>query len=194
MKYYAIINKEQVGPMELPELVQAGLRPDTYVWCKGMDDWDEAKNVADICRFFRNRLFDLMHPSQAPQEVVAEEVGADTPPPYMADEDYKGMKRREFYDTVGQQIAQQNEVREAAEAEEQNRTEPVLPPVWMLVLAFICFFPLAIPALIMRSKSQQAWKGGDAPTAHEAARLAKMYSGIAICLGVICLGLLIRFV
>ena len=33
-----------------------GVRPDTYVWCKGMDDWMPADEVPDICRYFRQRL------------------------------------------------------------------------------------------------------------------------------------------
>ena len=104
MKYYAMINDKQVGPMELPELVEAGLMPDTYVWCKGMADWQQANEVADICRFFRNRIFDLMHPTVENQQSGTETPTGPTEP--LADEDYKGMKRREFYNTVSQQIQQ----------------------------------------------------------------------------------------
>ncbi len=49
MKYFAVIDKKQIGPCSIEELVEAGLRPDNYVWCKGMDDWEPAKDVADIC-------------------------------------------------------------------------------------------------------------------------------------------------
>ena len=31
-----------------------------------MADWQPASDVADICRFYRQRIFDLMHPSAAP--------------------------------------------------------------------------------------------------------------------------------
>ena len=56
MKYFAMIDGRQYGPMELDEMVREGVRPDTYVWCKGMDDWRPASDVADICRYFRRRL------------------------------------------------------------------------------------------------------------------------------------------
>lgn len=56
MKYFAMIGGRQIGPLELTDLVKEGVRPDTYVWCKGMDDWAPAEDVADICRFFRQRL------------------------------------------------------------------------------------------------------------------------------------------
>ncbi len=49
----------QRGPFELAELAAAGVRPGTYVWCKGMADWKKAEDVADICRYFRQRLAGL---------------------------------------------------------------------------------------------------------------------------------------
>lgn len=56
MKIFAMIDGQQVGPLELDEIVEAGVRPDTYVWCKGMADWQRAAEVPDICRYFRLRL------------------------------------------------------------------------------------------------------------------------------------------
>lgn len=51
-----MIDGHQIGPMELCDLVREGVRPDTYVWCKGMEDWAPAEDVAEICRYFRQRL------------------------------------------------------------------------------------------------------------------------------------------
>ena len=63
MKYFAMIGGQQYGPMELDDMVKEGVRPDTYVWCKGMDDWCVASEVPDICRYFRQRLSGTL-PSQ----------------------------------------------------------------------------------------------------------------------------------
>lgn len=63
MKYFAMIGERQYGPMELEDLVAEGVRPDTYVWCKGMADWMQASEVPDICRYFRQRLSGTL-PSQ----------------------------------------------------------------------------------------------------------------------------------
>ncbi len=63
MKYFAMIDGRQYGPMELDAMVKEGVRPDTYVWCKGMDDWTLASDVPDICRYFRQRLSGTL-PSQ----------------------------------------------------------------------------------------------------------------------------------
>lgn len=61
MRYFAMIDGERRGPFELHQLTEVGVKPDTYVWCKEMKDWDKAENVADICRYFRNHIFDMMH-------------------------------------------------------------------------------------------------------------------------------------
>lgn len=64
MRYFAMIDGRQYGPMELDDLVKEGVRPDTYVWCKGMDDWTEASEVPDICRYFRQRLSGTLPPQK----------------------------------------------------------------------------------------------------------------------------------
>lgn len=56
MKYFAMIGDRQIGPFDLEDVVAQGVRPDTYVWCKGMPDWAMAMDVPDICRYFRQRL------------------------------------------------------------------------------------------------------------------------------------------
>ena len=63
MKYFAMIDGHQYGPMDLEDMVKEGVRPDTYVWCKGMPDWALASDVPDICRYFRQRLSGTL-PSQ----------------------------------------------------------------------------------------------------------------------------------
>ncbi len=63
MKYFAMIDGRQYGPMEIEDMVKEGVRPDTYVWCKQMADWERAEDVPDICRYFRQRLSGTL-PSQ----------------------------------------------------------------------------------------------------------------------------------
>lgn len=189
MKYYAIINDTQTGPMELPELVEAGLTPDTYVWCKGMSDWQQASEVADICRFFRNRIFDLMHPTA--ENTGGADGNAHKEFRLMDDSDYKGMKRREFYANVGEQIA-----RTAKDPEEEKIEQGIPPnplPVWLSVLAILLLFPLGIPALLLSRKSRKLWAAGMEREAHETARTARMWAGMAVCIGIVGWSLLIQY-
>ena len=77
MRYFAMIDGERRGPFELDRLAEAGVGPDTYVWCKGMADWQKAEDVADICRYFRQHLSDIMHPpAPAPVAELAPEEPA----------------------------------------------------------------------------------------------------------------------
>ena len=66
MKYFAMIGGRRYGPMDLDGLVREGVRPDTYVWCKGMPDWIKAEEVPDICRYFRQRLSGTLPSQKAP--------------------------------------------------------------------------------------------------------------------------------
>lgn len=74
-----MIDGRREGPFTLQQLCDAGIRPDTYVWCKGMEDWTRADEVADICRFFRLRIFDINHPAPPPSEEPVKEMKEEAP-------------------------------------------------------------------------------------------------------------------
>ncbi len=57
--YFAMIDGERRGPFRLDQLRDAGVGPDTYVWSKGMADWEQAADVADICRYFPSWTRDI---------------------------------------------------------------------------------------------------------------------------------------
>ena len=48
MKYYYIENGAQVGPFEVSELYNKGIRPETLVWCDTMENWTPAWQVAEL--------------------------------------------------------------------------------------------------------------------------------------------------
>lgn len=64
-KYFVRIDRQTQGPYTLTQLVEMQIRPSTYVWCKGMDDWEKAEDVADICRAMRCTLAGLPIPGEA---------------------------------------------------------------------------------------------------------------------------------
>ncbi|MFC4561384.1 CD225/dispanin family protein [Nocardiopsis mangrovi] len=66
-----------------------------------------------------------------------------------------------------------------------NNTPP--PSNWMVgaILSIFCFWPLAIPAIIFAAKVNSLWNVGDYQGAEAAAKKAKMFSLIAITLGII---------
>lgn len=193
MRYFAMIDGERRGPFTLEELHSAGVTPDTYVWCKGMEDWEKAEDVADICRFYRQRIFNLMHPSAAPEpeQNTTDNPGEDDEDPYM-----------------NFPLRFRNYARQAGADPEINEQEPdynhrptSLIPLSVTLLLLCC--PLTgFVALYYAIRSRQAWNEAHRSTqdhnkelysdserqafsrkAHEYARLARMWCGITFFLG-----------
>lgn len=182
--YFAMIDGERQGPFRLDQLRDAGVRPDTYVWCKGMDDWEQAADVADICRFFRQHIFNLMHPSPAEPE-VSEQQGPSEP-----DDGVRYGMRFVF------------PMQEETSVDYDHAPTSMLAPAILLTL--FCFPLTGFLAIYYSILSRRAWNNvmhsesengrklySEAEryeckkNAHEYARLSKMWVGITFFLGMI---------
>ena len=189
-KYYAMIDGEQKGPFTLEELPSAGVRPSTYIWTKGMSDWQKAEENAEVCRLFRNHLYDIMHPgvtnSSNPSQVDFDDpdnrwkVQPDNP---------RGPYPSKF-DGILQKAGE--EPLPTLEDIDKMQDKSV-PPVSMIGYAWlatiICFFPTGIVGLVYAYKSKKEWQKGDNDLAHEYSRRAKMWTGVTFFIGVIIYGL-----
>lgn len=190
MKYYAMIDGEQRGPFLLEELPLANVRPDTYVWCKGMKDWQRAEDVADICRFYRCRIFDMMHPSEAqanqPQQEEKESAGDDDDPYAAVPLKFRWMVRKSGM--------------EPPPPVPENRENHDLPPMSMMVpaifLTIFCFPPTGFIAIYYSYMASRSWIAAEKSSdqnekerlrkeAHNHSRNAKMWTGITFFLGLI---------
>lgn len=180
-KYFVMIDGEQKGPFSLQELPENGVGPDTYVWCKGMADWQQSREVADICRFYRNRLFDIMHPSAPMQEVPIEQT------PEEGEEDFRfGVGLPMPPDTTN-----------------YSERPPSLMAMAILV-TLLCFPVTGIVAIYLSYMSQKMWRESERDvnsingkpisqqdreylrhSAHDYARKGKMLIGISFFLGFI---------
>ena len=184
-RYYAMIDGVQKGPYSLEELPAAGVRPSTYIWCKGLSDWQKAEDNADVCRLFRNHLYDLMHPQDpTPSDLDVYKVKPDSSP-------QPGRTRFDQYlQETGETLPTIEEI--------ESRRDISRPPVSMvmyawLVTLFFCF-PLGIVALVYAYKSKNAWRSGQNAMAHEFNRSAKMWTGISFFVGLIGYAFLFAFV
>lgn len=186
MQYYAMIDGERRGPYELSALAEAGVRPSTYVWCKGMDDWEKAEDVADICRMFHNRIHDLMHPSS---------VDAERRPGIAAGQEQTEQTDVRFPTRYDRYLNDSPPLPSVDEIEERRDTE--IRPVNMLplsIVATVLFFPpTGIVAIVNAVRSAKAWKAGDHKEAHALCQAAKMWTGISFFLGLILYAFLSRF-
>ena len=183
-KYYIRIKGEQRGPFPLDQLPQEGVRPSTYVWCDGMDNWEKAEDVAEICRLFRNRIHTLMHPGS----VIAEQqrrAEADIPLKASAE---SSPSRYDHHLPEGEQLPSIEEI----EAREDH-SHPPTPMIAAAIVGLILLPPAGAVGLFYALKSRKMWRKGEKDNAHELTRSAKMWSGIAFFLGMILLAFIFRF-
>lgn len=191
-KFYAFIDGEQKGPYRLEELAGAGVRPSTYVWTKGMPDWQKAEEVPEICRLFRQHLAHRMHPETVESPTVISPQGDTTaqgqpygPPPGDENNVRKDAPRSRFGIPLP----------ETEPEPDYNR-----PPQVSLMLAFLslflCFPPSGIAAVFFTYRSLKYWQQSlvtKDPSevenlrkqSHEAERLSKMWLGLTVAFGLI---------
>lgn len=172
-RYYAMLDGERRGPMTLDELMEAGVLPDTYVWTRGMADWRRARDVGDICRAFRQSIYDAMHPSAAPApepvrpEPERDQDGAIAPVRFGRIIERSGETPEPLRDTV------------------DTSQPPRISMAAAWAVALLCFPPTGIPAVWLAYKARSAWKAGRRDESHEWARRARMATGVSFFLGMI---------
>ena len=183
-KYYAMIEGERKGPFRLEELPAAGVRPSTYIWCKGMPDWQKAEENADVCRLFRNHLYDIMHPGEAPVVSKSDELDKYKVQPDTKDGHYPS-RFDKYLQESGETLPTLEEIEE-----KKDKTAPPVPMIGLAWLVTIfCFLPTGIVALVYAYKCKNSWNKGENETAHEYSRKAKLWTGISFFLGLIGYGL-----
>lgn len=204
MKYYAFIDGQEQGPFELEELLNVGVRPSTYVWCKGMADWQKAEEVPDICRLLRQHIANKMHPQmQQPVQphVTIPKPGVGPQPP--TPEDHQLSEEEKALEDIP--IKFRRAVRKSGTTPGPSyNTEPDInePPKVSMVLAvmslLLCFLPAGIVCVVYTYLAQKTWQEAQnyqgeqsdqlKKKAHEQARLAKMWLGLTVSLGFIAYG------
>ncbi len=208
MKYFAMMNGERKGPFALDQLAEAGVTPSTYVWCKGMKDWEKAEDVADICRYFRQRIAALQHPGvvempTSDSDTQNRDQTDQTPDDGLTDEQRKQLEEIP--------IAFREMVRKSGmiptggphgDTEDYDR-QPNTMLVPAIVATLFCCPIVGLVALFYAFRSQTLWskalKGNDQKVggkelkmqAHEAARKARMWTGITISAGFMIFGFMI---
>lgn len=182
MKYFVRLDNETKGPFELWQFPGLGVTPDTYVWCKGMEQWATASTVPEVRDFFRYRISSrgqlkdasgeqLPFPSQ-PQGGDDEPVQAPLFPFGPTEEELNG-----------------------PDISDRPRCS-----VTLAVLAALFCCPLTgIVAIVYCVRANTLWnKAADMDRemkkkAHEEARKGRMWTGITFFLGFILAGLVSRF-
>lgn len=187
MKYFAMIDGERKGPYTLRELIDAGVRPDTYVWSKEMLDWQEARYVAEICRAFRQRLAGVAYnDTESDSPVFHREENKPEPVTYNND---LPLSFRRYL----------NEESEGLEKLPDPEMLMQRPPRMLLAAAILvtlfCFPPTGILAVFYAVKGRRMWRESEkegsvqgekiANEARALVTMSKMFTGISFFLGMI---------
>lgn len=187
-KYYAQIDGEQKGPFTLEELPGAGVRPSTYIWTKGMPDWQKAEDNAEVCRLFRNHLYDMMHPGASALPSDGAEGQVDDRWKVKKDEP-KGPLPSKFDRFLEQTGEDPLPTLEEIEKQEDKSVPPVSMIGYAWLVTIFCCLPTGIVALVFAYKSRNAWHNHQNDISHELNRKAKMWTGVSFFLGLIGYGL-----
>ena len=204
-RYYAMIDGEQKGPYTLEELPAAGVRPSTYIWAKGMPDWQKAEDNAEVCRLFRNHLYDVMHPGE-PSDTGRDAMnrlssdsqrptinGQPNPDPLdkyrIKPDEPKGPAPTRFDRFLQEAGEDPLPTLEEIESQKDTSQPPVSVIAYAWLVTFLCCFPTGIVALVYAYKTKSAWNKGDNKGAWEYHRKALMWTGVSFFLGLIGYGL-----
>lgn len=190
-RYFMMADGERRGPYLLEELPEAGLRPASWVWCKGMPDWQQAKDIPEICRLFRERLQPQNSANHFPVKEKPAAVSQQT-----------GSINR-FAGQIG------SDELPSLEEIEQRRDISVKPSntLPLAIFSTIVFPPMGIFSIYFSIAAKRCWKKSENPDdpegqkmkiagreftpadwrllAHEYSRGAKMWGGIAFFIGLI---------
>lgn len=165
-------NGEQSGPYTLEELQQQGpLTRETYVWFKGMADWQRATDVPELAHLTLEEIPEI--PTEAsdsqPNELASDVLPEDMPPvPQFASQSAP---------MPGPQYAQQ------VPAELPKRPPHNL--FWSAVaLIFCCSIP-AIVAIIYGAQVSSKYNQGDYAKAQKYSDISAWWCIAAIVLGVL---------
>ena len=176
-KYFAFIEGNQVGPFELHQLAEAGVRPSTYVWCKGMDDWQRADSVPEVRDMFLNHLHHK-------QEVSVEEIPVAEVEEVRPDSSEPQTESRPRFRGIPPQ----------PEPEIDLNSPPQVSMTLAVLSLLLCFVPTGIVAVFYTYKALKCWNQSSQPGAdfedlrkksHEYERLSKMWLGLTVAFGII---------
>ena len=180
-KYFAFIDGDQRGPFEPEQLIDAGVRPSTYVWCKGMDDWQRADSVEEIRGIFKRHLI-----FKSETKTVNEPIETVTP---------EEVKPQDSVPPQPEQI-RFGRIPASVEPEPDYNSPPQVSMTLAILSLILCCPPSGIAAVVFTYKAQKTWEKAMSPesdtpkeelkkAAHEYGRQAKMWLGLTVAFGII---------
>lgn len=144
--YIDSTSKQQLGPFTPNELQAKNIQPDTVVWCSGMPDWIEARNVAELAFIFNS----------------------GTPPPPVSPQ----VKRFQSTNSTNQGQSMYNN---NVYGRNDVRPMPKNWLIESILVTIFCCQVFGIIAIVYSTKVESLYHAGDYEAAEEASRNAKKW-------------------
>lgn len=184
----------QKGPYLLVQFPELGVRPDTYVWCKGMDRWTKAADVEEVFQFYARRREEnrFIHNPHIPDTV-------DIPIPYQHVDTTQSAAPSQH---LSEQIKEQQWPDVNADTPDYSSKPANLLP--LAILSILFFPPTGCVATYMAHLTNKTWKesatGFSCPEeserlrieVHDLSRSTKMWIGISFSLSCFLIAFIIQ--
>lgn len=131
MQYWAHINGTQYGPVEKEQLIGLGLTPESYVWYNGLEDWTQAKDVADLADLFPAKAETVAETTTAtePEKATTETEKTDTESETTTSETVESDTEEETTTSeTSESDTEDVKTEETTVSEENKETDGQLPP------------------------------------------------------------------
>lgn len=168
MKVFILIDGVQQGPYTHEQLEQMNLAPDTYVWHKGLPEWQRAAQCQETAYLFAGM-------EQTPAFEPAEPQAAESVPPVY--EQPQAVPQTPA--APSQPEFEPISTYHAPESDEPAEEIPPMPQQYIalsIITLVCCCVPLGIIALIYGNKVSTSWKMGDYEDAEKNSKIAKWCS------------------
>ena len=166
MEYWIIVDRRHAGPYSAWQLIDAGLKGDTLVWCEGLTEWTPAEQIEELASMMRIRDTSA---ATAPQEQQQQAYGAQTQPcePRRENQQYTAGPQQQGAATLP--------------------AEPCPPAyiAWSVIATVLCCTIVGIPAIIFSSMTKSAYYKGDLEKAEKYSERAQWFIILSITLGAV---------
>lgn len=177
MEYWIIVDKRHAGPYSADQLVNAGLRTDTLVWCEGLPEWTPAGEIRELAELMAMR--DNTQPRPQPEEPRDNRPLEEAP--------YgNAQPAQPSYEPSPAYAPQQAPYTPASPA--ATAPEEPCPPAyiaWSVIATLLCCTIAGIPAIIFSSMTKSAYYKGDIAKARRYSEWAQWCIILAITLGAV---------
>lgn len=169
MKFYIVENQKPVGPFEVTQLVERGIKGSDLVWAEGMTDWAPAESVDEI----REALYSSYSGGRDAEAESGYNFKSEPEPPCPPVQPQ--------FPPINQPYSQQSAPQpQYPNAPQQPYYGNEIPPkTWLaesILVTILCCLPFGVVGIIKASNVSSLWQAGRFEEARAASASAKKWT------------------